>query len=182
MIDAHPLACNLIPLREGALLAVELGDFAARAQAALDKITAIAKRWPSAHCQGAVWLTRAVIGDWQNDATAAALFAKAKGAWPDPLNLFSIARWEGKSQMFEAQLASLKELDRMRGKIFKHHFAGLAVLGWLEQARCLEKMALLDESLRLYKRVAEHWSNPQAAGSLVHQMLQEKETLARRIQ
>jgi tetratricopeptide (TPR) repeat protein len=181
LVSLRPLACNLLPLREGALLALELKELRL-AQMGLDRLSSVAAAWPSAHSQGAVWLTRAVLGEVQGDAASKDLFAKAKGAWADPLNLFFIARWEGSAGLLETQLASLKELDRLRGKIFKHHFAGLAVLGWLEQAKCLQKMALFAESLRLYDRVAEHWSNPQAAGSTMDQAIRERKELRRRLQ
>jgi hypothetical protein len=122
-----------------------------------------------------------MLKDLQNEKAAAGLFAAAKGAWPDPINLFYIARWEGKTNLLEAQLASLAEFERLRGKVFKHHFAGLVVLGWLEQAKCLQRLSRFDESLRMYKRVLEHWAGPQAAGSFIRQVRTEMDQLKRRL-
>jgi tetratricopeptide (TPR) repeat protein len=180
LLSIRPLGCNLVPIREGTLLAIELNELRL-AQVGLDKLAAISSQRPSAHSQGALWLTRAILANMQGERGFEALFAKAKAAWPDPLNLLWIARWEGQAGMLEEQMASLTELERLRGKIFKHHFAGLVVFGWIERAKCLERMSRFSESLRLYERVAENWANPQTAGSLMRQTLRDKEALKRRL-
>jgi tetratricopeptide (TPR) repeat protein len=180
LLSIRPLGCNLVPIREGTLLAIDLKELRL-AQLGLDKLAAISAQWPSAHSQGALWLTRAILAHMQGEGGFAALFAKAKAAWPDPLNLLWIARWEGQAGMLEEQMASLTELERLRGKVFKHHFPGLVVLGWIERAKCLERMARFSESLRLYERVAENWANPQTAGSLMRQTLRDREALKRRL-
>jgi tetratricopeptide (TPR) repeat protein len=180
LVHLQPLGANLIQLREGCALAFDLNEIAL-AEQGFNKLQQIAARWPSGHSQGAVWLTRAMLKDVQGENGAGELFAEAKGTWPDPLNLFYIARWEGKINLPEAQLTSLAELERLRGKVYKHHFAGLVVLGWLEQAKCLQSLSRLDESLRMYERVAEHWGGSQAEGSLMRGTRKELNGLKRRL-
>lgn len=180
LVHLQPLAANLIPLREGCALAFDLNEMEL-AEQGLDRLQQIAKRWPSTHSQAAVWLTQAILKDVAGENGAAALFAQAKGAWPDPLNLFYIAAWEGKTNLFETQLASLTELERLRGKIYKHHFPGLVILGWLEQAKCLQSLSRLDESLRIYQRVVTHWGQSPEARSFMRQPLKQLEYLKRRI-
>jgi tetratricopeptide (TPR) repeat protein len=176
LVNLRPLACNLIYLREGCALALELKD-ERLAERGLDKLLAIQGKWPSSHCQSAVWLTRAMLLDAKGDSRAGDLFAKAKGLWPDPINLFHVAQWEGKSGLAQAQLASLNELERLRGTVYRHHFAGLVVLGWLEQARCLRRLSRLAESLRMYDRVLRHWSGAQITGHFLQQVRREKDAI-----
>jgi tetratricopeptide (TPR) repeat protein len=180
LVRLPAVGANLIHLREGCALAFELNEVAL-AEQGLSRLRELAAKWPSEHSQSAVWLNQAMLKDLQNEKAAAGLFAAAKGAWPDPINLFYIARWEGKTNLLEAQLASLAEFERLRGKVFKHHFAGLVVLGWLEQAKCLQRLSRFDESLRMYKRVLEHWAGPQAAGSFIRQVRTEMDQLKRRL-
>ncbi len=181
LVHLRPLGANLVQLREGCALAFDLNEMAL-AEHGLSRLQELAARYPSGHSQSAVWLTRAMLKDVQGDNGATELFAKAKGAWPDPLNLFYIARWEGKTNLMEAQLTSLTELERLRGKVYKHHFAGLVVLGWLEQARCLQSLSRFAESLRMYQRVVEHWGGSQAAGSLMRQTRKELDDLKGKLQ
>ncbi|MBV9612103.1 MAG: protein kinase [Acidobacteriaceae bacterium] len=157
-----PVGANLIPLREGCALGADLND-SAIIQQGLERLVEIARRWPSSHSQSAVWLTEAMLKQLKSDAGATELFSKAKGTWPDPINLFYTARWEGNIGLLDAQLATLLELERLRGKVYKHHFAGFVVLGWLEQARCLQKLSRFEDSSRTYEKVLKHWGTSQAA-------------------
>jgi len=180
LVHLNPVGANLVHLREGFALAFDLSEIAL-AEEGLSRLQQIETKWPSEHSKSAVWLAQALLKDLQGEAGADGLFAKAKGAWPDPLNLFYISRWEGKTNLLQAQLASLEELERMRGNVYKHHFAGLAVLGWFEQAKCLQSLSRFDESLRMYKRVVEHWANPQAACSFMRQARKDMDRLKRRL-
>lgn len=176
LVHLRPLGCNLLHIREGCALAFDLKE-ASLLQSGYENLKIIAAKWPSSHSQSAVWFTQAMIKDIGEESGVDELSAKAKGMWPDPLNLFYAARWEGQSGLLQAQLASLAELERLRGKVFKHHFPGLVVLGWLEQAKCLQNMSRFEEALRMFDRVIEHWGTRQAAGNLMSQTLTNSEIL-----
>jgi hypothetical protein len=124
-----------------------------------------------------------MLKDLQGENGAGALFARAKVTWADPINLFYVAQWEGKTETDNraAQLADLDELERLRGKIYKYHFAGLVVLNWLEKARCLSRMSDLEGASRMYGQVKKHWGNSQAAGTLMSQALREQNEIQRRL-
>jgi serine/threonine protein kinase/Tfp pilus assembly protein PilF len=172
------VATNLIHLREGCALAFDLKQ-PALLERGLASLTTISERRSSAHCQGAVSLTKAMLKDLQGENGADALFTGAKITWPDPINLFYVAQWEGKSGDPQAQLADLSELERLRGKIYKYHFAGLVVLNWLETAKCLRRLSSLSEALRMYERVVVHWGEAHAAETLVSQARRERDELKR---
>jgi hypothetical protein len=122
-----------------------------------------------------------MLKDLQGENGAGALFVGAKITWADPINLIYAARWEGKSESPRAQLADLDEVERLRGKIFKYHFAGLVVLNWFERAKCLRKLSVLEESLRMYERVVSHWGQSRAAPSVASEARRERDELKRRL-
>lgn len=171
-------ACNLYRIREGFALAFDLGEMKL-AEQGRDQLNKIAGQWPSSHSLSAASLADGMLKYSHGETGAGVLFERA-AAWRDPINLFYVARWRGKENRPELQLNDLAELDKLRGKVFKYHFAGLAVLGWLEQAKCLMKLASFTDSLRMYERVAAHWNKPDAQGSLMRQALAEQAELRRR--
>jgi hypothetical protein len=75
----------------------------------------------------------------------------------------------------------LNELERLSGKIYKYHFAGLVVLNWLERARCLSKLSEFGEALRMYDRVVNTWGDAHAAEKLMSQARGERDELKRRL-
>ena len=166
LVQLRPLGANLLRLREGIGLAFDLNELKL-AEHGLERLIAIDERWPSAHSKSAVVLAKAMLKDARHEDGPDLLFEEAKVLWPDPINLFYVARWQGKAGNPREQLANLLELERMRGKVFKFHFPGLVVLGWLEQAKCFEKLSRFDDSLRMYERAVRHWGTEDAAGSPV---------------
>lgn len=181
LVNLQPVGANLVALREGCVLALDLNEINL-AECALGALQQIAARWPSGHSQSAVWLTQAMLKEIQGQSGAAELYAEVKGTWPDPINLFYIARFEGSTNLPENQLTTLAELERLRGKVYKHHFAGLVVLGWIEQARCLGALSRFDDALRMYGRVMKHWGGSQTANtSLIRQVHLEMTELKRRV-
>ena len=104
--------------------------------------------------QGAVVMGR-------DDEQAGRLLTEASGLRPDPLTLVTLAEWQGRRNDHLARLATLEQLELQRPTILRLYFPGLAVLCWIEQARCLAKLTRFAESLRLYERVLKHWL-PQA--------------------
>jgi hypothetical protein len=179
LVNLHSLPCNLVPIREGVFLSVDLKELKL-AERGRDLLRTIASRWPSENSQAALWISEALLFDIEADARAGQLFAKARGAWPDPLNLLAVARWQGRSGMDEAKLDTLNELDRLRGKVLKHHFAGLLVLSWIERARALVTLSRFREALRFYDQVRLHWSDPEASGKLMSQVNRERSHLIER--
>ena len=180
LVNLPTLPTNLIHLREGCALAFELKqtDLLERG---LDNLKKISAGWPSEHSRSAVLMTQAMLKDLQGENGAGALFAGAKITWADPINLMYAARWEGKSNNPRAQLADLDEVERLRGKIYKYHFAGLVVLNWFERAKCLRELSAFEESLRMYERVVSHWGKSQAAPTVVSEARREKDELKRRL-
>jgi tetratricopeptide (TPR) repeat protein len=177
LVNLPPLATNLMHLRDGCALAFDLKQ-AALLERGLVGLVKISKTWTSAHSESAVWLTQAMLKDLQGE-NGEALSAQAKLAWADPINLFYAAQWEGKTDNLMAQLADLDDLERLRGKIYKYHFAGMVVLTWLERARCLRKMSDYGEALRMYDRVQRHWGNTHTAVTLMGQVFREQNELQR---
>jgi hypothetical protein len=70
-------------------------------------------------------------------------------------------------------LDALQTLDQQRTRTFRLYFPGLVVAGWIEQARCLASMSRFEESLRVYKRVLDHWL-PHAGGFTVVQQVRKE--------
>jgi tetratricopeptide (TPR) repeat protein len=180
LLDLAAEATNLIHLRQGCALAFDL-KLPALLRRGLASLIEVSEKSPSQHSRGAVSATQAMLQDLQGDHAAGASFARAKIQWPDPINLFYVAQWEAKSNNPHSQLADLDELERLRGKIFKHHFAGLVVLIWLERAKCLRKLTRFEESLRMYQRVEKHWGRSHAAETLMEQARKESAELKKEI-
>jgi serine/threonine protein kinase len=180
LVDLPTLATNLIHLRQGCALAFELKQ-QALLKRGLAALIEVSEKWPSHHSRGAVSATQAMVQDLQGDNIAGASFARAKIEWSDPINLFYVAHWEGKSNNPQGQLADLDELERLRGKIFKYHFAGLVVLIWLQRAKCLRNLTRFEESLRMYQRVEKHWGSPHVAETLMDQARKESAELKKEI-
>lgn len=145
----------LMALRQGALLGVEAGEWAV-AEEGLGKLREVERRWPSTHSQGARMHVEGVMREARGEE-GGELLRKAKGLWPDPLVLFSVAKWAGKRKESGEQEGALAGLEALRGKIVKYYFPGLMVLGWVEQARFAVKISRIGEGRRYYQRVLEHW-------------------------
>ncbi len=180
LVSLPALATHLIHLREGCGLAFELKQ-EELLQRGLQSLETIATKWPSTHSRGAVSMTEAMLHDLRRDPAAGPLFAKAAMQWPDPVNLFYAAQWEGQAGQADSQLSRLKELQRLRGKVFKFHFAGMVVLADLEMARCLNNLANFGESLRIYRRVLDRWEKARAAESLMRAARRESDEVRRRL-
>jgi serine/threonine protein kinase len=180
LVNLPVLPTNLIHLREGCALAFDLKQ-AALLNRGLASLSKISEEWPSAHSRSAVWLTQAMLQDLEAGSGAEALFTRARIEWPDPINLIYVAQWKGKSGRAASQLADLNELERLSGKIYKYHFAGLVVLNWLERARCLSKLSEFGEALRMYDRVVNTWGDAHAAEKLMSQARGERDELKRRL-
>jgi hypothetical protein len=115
-------------------------------------------------------LVRWAEGD---DAGADGAFIEARGLWPDPLILFWLARWQSHKEEYDAALTTLGELRAASGTLLRYHFAGLSVLGAIEEARCLFKLSRFPESLRLYRRTLGFWQANAGAFGIVHQVQRE---------
>ncbi len=150
------LAINLSFLAPTAGLALLLEDLQIQWQVN-DTVKKIAARWPSTYSNGTRALCEALFRWASHDSRAAASFEEARGLWPDPLTLFWVARWQSNSKDYSGALATLDEMQAAAGTLLKYHFTGLAVLGWLEAARCLKNLSRIQESLRLYRRVLDCW-------------------------
>ena len=181
LVELRPLACNLIRLREGVALAAELGRIDL-AEQGLGKLRRVAGSAPHSHAASAVWLAEAQIRDSSGAGGAGALFRDAAATWPDPINLYYAARWQVKNEPTPSTLQLLLDMDRQKGKVFKHHFAGMVVFGWMEQAKYLSGMSEKTPALRMYDQVANHWSRPEASSCpAVKQALEERAELKKGI-
>jgi serine/threonine protein kinase len=122
-----------------------------------DRVSRIAVRWPSSYSQGMRAMCEGLAYWATNDERSAATFQDARGLWPDPLTLFWYARWAADQNDFATALATYEQLRAASGTLLRYHFAGLSVLSWIDEARCLQRLSRYGESLRLYKKVLDHW-------------------------
>ncbi|MFN7923632.1 MAG: serine/threonine-protein kinase [Bryobacteraceae bacterium] len=153
-LDRIPL--NLPFIGPAAALAFLLKDpqLVEQARASLQ---VIADRWPSTYSKGTLALGTALERWTRAEPGAAGSFHEARGLWPDPLTNFLTARWQSEQGDFEGALVNLNHIQASLGTLLQYHFAGLAVLTRIDQARCLRRLSRFSESLRLYKVVLNHW-------------------------
>jgi tetratricopeptide (TPR) repeat protein len=172
----EPIPIYLPFLAPAAGLAFLLRDFGLLGQIR-DGVSRIAARWPSTYSKG----TRAMcegLAYWAiEDSRGAASFEEARGFWPDPLTLFWNARWLANRNDYSGALATYGQLRASAGTLLRYHFAGLCVLGWIDEARCLRKLSRFSESLRLYRQVLDHWERNAGTFSLVREVRNEHDTL-----
>ena len=139
-----------------------------------DRVLAIHSRWPSTFSNGTRALCEALV-HWAegDDAGAGGAFTEARGLWPDPLALFWLAQWQSHKEEYDAALTTLGELRAASGTLLRYHFAGLSVLGGIEEARCLFKLSRFPQSLRLYRQTLGFWQAHAGAFGIVHQVQRE---------
>ncbi|MBZ5606385.1 MAG: protein kinase [Acidobacteriia bacterium] len=152
LVRLSPTPAVLQPLLEGGLLAAQIED-RQLASDALERLREIERRWPSTHTHG----TRALLESMVDSQNAAALLNQAVGLWPDPLTLYAQARHLARGGDFPGVLNVCDRLEEQRGLIYKRYFPGLAVLGWIEQARALTHLSRFEEARRVYQRIGAHW-------------------------
>jgi pentatricopeptide repeat protein len=137
----------------------------------------ISRRWPSTYSNGSRSLCEALLRWATGDSRASESFQEARGLWPDPLALFWVARWQSNGKDWDGALATLGELEANAGTLLRYHFTGLAVLSWIEQARCLRHLSRFQDSLRIYSRVLDHWGRHAAGLSIMSEIHTEYVTL-----
>jgi pentatricopeptide repeat protein len=135
-----------------------------------DGVEKVSSRWPSTYSKGTRALCEALFRWATDDARSSASFQEARSLWPDPLTLFWVARWQSNNKDFAGALATLEEAQAELGTLFRYHFAGFAVLGWIEEARCLRALSRFPESLRLYRRVLDQWGRQAGAFGVVREV------------
>ena len=153
-------------LHEGGLLA-HLAGAADAVGDILAKVREIEMRWPSTHSKGVRAHLEALGKLALKDATAESDFLSARGLWPDPLVLFSVARFQSAKGDTESALQTLDDVDKLNGDILRNHFTGFVVLAWLERARCLKTLSRFPESLRYYRQVLDRWKKNAGAFEIV---------------
>jgi len=170
----------LFALREGGLmaLAIEERDLAADA---LDRLREIERRWPSTHSRGARAHLEGALLAASGDSRAGDLFLEARGLWPDPPVLFSLAVWQAGTGDLSGALATHAVLETQRGRILANHFPGLLVLVWIERARCYKDSSQFDDSLRYYQRALDHWQRNAGHSRLMAAVRQEAGVVRSRI-
>jgi tetratricopeptide (TPR) repeat protein/tRNA A-37 threonylcarbamoyl transferase component Bud32 len=166
-LEASPIF--LKPLCEGGLLSVLLNDADLSTQI-LDRLRAIETRWSSTHSRGSRACLEGALMDLKGDPKAGEWFREAVGLWPDPVTLLMAGHWHATKGNPAVALDALQSLDQQRMRTFRLYFPGLVVASWIEQARCLARMSRFEESLRVYKRVLDHWL-PHAGGFAVVQQV-----------
>lgn len=159
--------------RQAALLAIAAAD-RELAHSALDQLSEIERRWPSTHTHG---LRAHIAALTAEPADGTALFSEAYGLWADPPLLLSRAQWRRRNSEYSYALADCEELNRQEGRLLKLYFPGLAVLGWIEQARCLAAMSQKAEALRVYQRVNKYWHASPRGFRIVQEVAAEMETV-----
>jgi tetratricopeptide (TPR) repeat protein len=156
----------LTHLHEGAVLASLSGS----SDLCLDiaaKLRTIRDAWPSTHSRGVHAHAEALAKQAIFDPTAEASFREARGLWPGPLVLFSLAQWQRKSGDFAGALATLDEFEKLEGDILRNHFTGLLALGWMERGLSLKSLSRKQEASRLFRRVLDCWGEAGASFSIV---------------
>jgi serine/threonine protein kinase/Tfp pilus assembly protein PilF len=153
-------------LHDGGLLAYLAGDLATLTEI-FSKLRAIEHDWPSTRTRGIRAHIEALVKTASNDPGAEDLFLQARGLWPDPLVLFSLAQFQARKRDYSAALSTLDTLDGLRGDIFRNYFTGIVVLSWLERARCLRSLSRNAESLRYLRQVLNHWERHAGSYSVV---------------
>jgi serine/threonine protein kinase len=166
----------LQPLREGALLALELKE-THLARVALEQLKEIEREWPSTHSRGARAHVEGALLD--DPAEAGALIREAVGLWGDPLILLTQAQWLARQGDFNAALAACDALDQQRGRILKRYFPGLVVLGWIQQGRCLVSLSRFDDARRVYQRIERCWLRGPKEYRVMRQVRDEFEQISR---
>ena len=173
-MDAQP--ATLDETRDASLIALAIGE-TDLARAGLDKLRQIERRWPSTRTQGVrTHIEGALLGPADEGG---ALLYQAVGLWPDSPAVYSQVRWLARRDD-SAAIAACETLDRQRGRILRRWFPGLLVLGWIEQARCLNRLSRFDESLRLYQRVGKYWAAGTERCALFLQVRTEADALSER--
>ncbi len=151
-----PSPAWLQPLRECGLLADAIGD-PRWVAVVLERLREIERRWPSTQSQGArAHLEAVLLGDRDKSQTSS-LFGVAKGLWPDPLTLYSLAQWQQHEGDIQEALATLDRIEARRGAVLRRFFPAMVVLGRIAQAQCLTSLSRFRDSMRLYERVRDSW-------------------------
>lgn len=153
-------------LHDGGLLAYLAGDLEALG-GILSKLQVIETRWPSTHSRGIRAHIEALSKQAARDPGAEEAFLQARGLWPDPLVLLSLARFQADKKDYPAALSTLDQLDSLSGDVFRNYFTGIVVLSWLERARCLKSLSRISESLRYLRQVLNQWERHAGSYSVV---------------
>jgi serine/threonine protein kinase len=171
-----PLPVAIQQTCEGGLLAILLRDQGLVSQF-LARLREIEKRWPSSHSSGAAACLEGALKGLRKDPEADASFRKAVGLWSDPITTLMAGQWYAEQGNHAAALDHLNSFQNQQMRVFRLYFSGLVVLAWIEQARCLARLSLLDEALRAYGRVLDHWGDRAQRFSLVRRVQFEHDQL-----
>lgn len=163
-LDESPVYLQVF--REGGLLALLLGEQALALQF-VERLRGIERRWTSTHSRGARAHLEGALLLTSEREKAGTLLTEGRGLWPDPLTLLSVAEWQAGQRDYTAALTTYDAVEQQRGRILRHYFPALVVIGWIGKARCLASMSHFSESRRLYQRVLNHWGEHAATYRLV---------------
>jgi tetratricopeptide (TPR) repeat protein len=171
LCSLDPIPVRLQALEEGALLALEIGD-SRLASKSLDALRFVEKNWFSTHSRGARVLIEGLLSS-DDPERAQEQLIEAKGLWPDPIALYSVARFQNRRKDFESASNTLTLLEEARGRAYRLFFPGLVFLGRIERARALAGVSRFEESFRLYRQVMKDLGNRIPPCSLKNQLIEE---------